>query len=87
MLAHKPSVIASAAVYLSLKSVDSAKPWTSTLEHYTKYTLEDIMPCAEQIVSIVQKAETASLQAIRKKYAQQKFGDAAGAAFRVKSAQ
>ena len=38
-----------------------------------------------EIISIVQQAETASLQAIRKKYAQQKFGDAAGAAFRVKS--
>ena len=58
---------------------------TSTLEYYTKYTAEDITTCANKIISIVQKAETASLQAIRKKYAQQKFGDAAGAAFRVKS--
>jgi hypothetical protein len=85
MLEFKPSVIASAAVLLALKASDSSKNWTSTLEFYTKYTQEDIAPCAKRIISIVQQAETASLQAIRKKYAQQKFGDAAGAAFRVKS--
>lgn len=85
MLEYKPSIIASAAVLLALKASDSSKSWTSTLEHYTKYTEGDIRPCAEKIISIVQQAETASLQAIRKKYAQQKFGDAAGAAFRVKS--
>ena len=89
MLAHKPSVIASAAVYLSLKSVNSANPWTSTLEQYTKYTLEDIMPCAMQMVAILQKAETSGdgkRVAIRDKYAQQMFGNATGAAFRIKSA-
>ena len=86
MLEFKPSVIASAAVLLALKSQDPNKKWSSTLEHYTKYTLEDITPCAEKIIAIVQKAEDrSSLQAIRKKYAQAKFGDAAGAAFRVKS--
>ena len=86
MLEFKPSVIASAAVLLALKSQDPNKQWSSTLEHYTKYTLEDITSCAEKIIAIVQKAEDrSSLQAIRKKYAQAKFGDAAGAAFRVKS--
>ena len=84
MLEFKPSIIASAAVLLALKASDPNKSWTSTLEFYTKYTQEDVTPCAERIINIVQKAETASLQAIRKKYAQQKFGDAAGAAFRVK---
>jgi hypothetical protein len=86
MLGFKPSVIASAAVLLALKSQDTSKQWSSTLEHYTKYTLEDITPCAQKIIAIVQQAEkSSSLQAIRKKYAQAKFGDAAGAAFRVKS--
>jgi cyclin B len=86
MLGFKPSIIASAAVLLALKSQDASKQWSSTLEHYTKYTLEDITPCAQKIIGIVQQAEkSSSLQAIRKKYAQAKFGDAAGAAFRVKS--
>ena len=85
MLEFKPSVIASAAVLLALKASDPNKNWTTTLEFYTKYTQEDITPCAERIIGIVQKAESASLQAIRKKYSQQKFGDAAGAAATVTS--
>lgn len=85
MLQHKPSMIAASAVYLAMKSINSPKCWTSTLEHYAKYSEADLQTCAKQIIDIVQKAPTAQLQAIRKKYAQAKFGDAAGAALRVKS--
>ena len=86
MLKYKPSTISAAAVYLALKAVNTANPWTSTLQHYSKYDLASIMPCAQDIVNIVQGTGTANLQAINKKYSQQKFGDAAGAAKTVKQA-
>ena len=84
MLKYKPSTISAAAVYLSLKAVNLT-PWTPTLEHYSGYQVGDIAQCAKDIIAIVQKASGASLQAIRKKYSQQKFGDAAGAAATVTS--
>jgi len=92
MLEFKPSLIASAAVLLALKATDPlllADPtrttlWTETLEFYTKYTLDEVTPCAQRIINIVQKAETSSLQAIRKKYAVEKFGYPVAAALRVK---
>lgn len=85
MLKYKPSEISAAAVYLAMRAVNSASPWTPTLEHYSKYALADVMPCARDIVNIVQNASSANLQAINKKYSQQKFGDAAGAAKTVTS--
>lgn len=87
MLKYKPSEISAAAVYLAMRAVHSPNRWTPTLEHYSKYTLSDIMPCARDIVNIVQNPGTnANLNAINKKYSAQKFGDAAGAAKTVTSA-
>ena len=85
MLKYKPSMIAASAVYLAMKAIKSTQAWTPTLEHYAVYREEQLTECARDIIAIVQQAPTASLQAIRKKYSQQKFGDAAGAAYTVKS--
>lgn len=85
MLKYKPSMIAASAVYLAMKAIKADQAWTPTLEHYAVYREEQLTQCARDIIAIVQQAPTASLQAIRKKYSQQKFGDAAGAAYTVKS--
>ncbi len=46
---------------------------TPTLEHYTTYTEEDILPCAAKIAKLVQNMDTAKQLAVRNKYASSKF--------------
>jgi len=78
-----PSEIAAAALAFSLKALDvEDKPlselWNSTLQYYSQYQLQDFAQTLQQVASMVltttKAPEKSKLLAIRKKYANKKFG-------------
>ena len=44
---------------------------------HSRYTLQEVMPCARRIVELMNRAGTTSLKAVFKKYNSPKFGEAA----------
>jgi len=72
-----PSKVAAAVVSLTLRVFRQAD-WTPTLQHYTKYQLQDLQPCLALLAQTLQgSAPTAGqqpLQAVRDKYRSSKFG-------------
>jgi hypothetical protein len=84
-MAHvKPSMIAAAALALSLKVLDRmdedkpiAEMWNSTLVHYTTYTFDMISDTVEKIASLILTTSKASPKdkyvAVRKKYEDKKL--------------
>jgi len=78
-----PSEVAAAALAFSLKALDvDERPlseiWTTTLEYYSQYSLNDIAQIVQDIANIVlattRAPEKSKLLAIRKKYSNKKFG-------------
>ncbi|KAL8570837.1 G2/mitotic-specific cyclin-B [Nucella lapillus] len=67
-----PSLIAAAALYLSIKLLDDS-PWTPTLEYYSTYSEDQIRPTATKLASLVIRAETSKQTAIRNKYSTSKL--------------
>ncbi|XP_048736661.1 G2/mitotic-specific cyclin-B-like [Ostrea edulis] len=72
MVQYNPSQIAAAALCLSMKLLDGSK-WTDTLSHYSSYSEKDLLPLMQKLCSLVVKAETYKLTAVRTKYASSKF--------------
>jgi len=78
-LDHSSSVIAASATYLARAMTRSSRPtvetiWNDTLEHYTGYSVEDIMPCVEslnQLISI--QNSNYAYKAIFRKYSSSKL--------------
>ena len=83
-LAHVlPSEVAAVALAFSLKALDSedkalSELWSTTLQYYSQYSLEEIASTLKQVATIVlatsRAPEKSMLLAIRKKYANKKFG-------------
>ncbi|KAK3602761.1 hypothetical protein CHS0354_027757 [Potamilus streckersoni] len=67
-----PSQVAAGALCLAMKLLDGSK-WTDTLRHYSSYTEEEIMPTIQKLASLVAKAETSKLTAVKTKYSSSKF--------------
>ena len=59
-----PSLIASAALCLSIKLIDKLDKleWNKTLEHYSTYSGEDLKPYVSKIARLVLKTETSKNQ-------------------------
>ena len=74
MLKYLPSTICASAVYLALKTCGHT-PWTADLEKHSTYTEADLQACVRDIHELHKKATTNSLQAVRKKYTEQKHGN------------
>jgi len=82
-MAHlKPSLIAAAALALSLKVLDHdnrpvSELWTPTLVHYTSYKFKEISETVSKLAELVlttsKAPETAKLLAVRKKYEDKKM--------------
>jgi len=81
-----PSEIAASALAFSLKALDvEDKPlselWNETLRYYSQYELKDISETIQQVAHMVltttKAPEKSKLLAIRKKYANKKFGKVA----------
>ncbi|KAL3866550.1 hypothetical protein ACJMK2_043841 [Sinanodonta woodiana] len=67
-----PSMVAAGALCLAMKLLDGSK-WTDTLSHYSSYSEEEIMPTIQKLASLVAKAETSKLTAVKTKYSSSKF--------------
>lgn len=63
----------------SLKGGTCQCDWTPTLEHYTKYSRNDLLPVARSILDeiVLQKQKQPDLIAVQKKYRHAKYGNVA----------
>ena len=77
MLQYLPSTIAASAVYLALKTMGQT-PWTAELKQHACYTEAALVPCVRDMNALHKAAPTNNLQAVRKKYAQEKHGAVSG---------
>lgn len=78
MAHYRPSEIAASSLFLSLKLLKTSademnKFWTPTLEFYSRYSAEHLMPIVKKIAEIVKNAPTAKLRAVYNKYQSSKF--------------
>jgi len=77
MLQYLPSTIAASAIYLALKTMGQT-PWTPELKQHACYTEAALVPCVRDMNALHKNAPTNNLQAVRKKYAQEKHGAVSG---------
>jgi G2/mitotic-specific cyclin-B, other len=70
LIKYKPSNIAAAAIALTQKIL---KNFSRTLKDLTPCTDSEVRLCAKDLGLVLQKAETCSLQAVRKKFMHLKF--------------
>ena len=77
MLKYLPSTIAAAATYLSLKTMGQTA-WTPELMQHSCYNEGQILPCVRDMHALHKNAAANNLQAVRKKFAQEKHGSVSG---------
>ncbi|KAM7342514.1 cyclin B isoform 2-T2 [Cochliomyia hominivorax] len=79
---YKPSEIAAASLFLSLNLLKensnipsglNNKHWNSTLEWYSRYSVEHLRPIAKKLASVARNAPHAKLKAVYTKYQASKF--------------
>jgi len=73
MIQYTPSLVAAAAALLSNKLLRQHPAWSSCIAQITVHTEAEVKACAREMCGLLDAAETHSLQAIRKKYSQDKF--------------
>eukprot|EP01124_Arcella_intermedia_P024138 TRINITY_DN39_c0_g1_i3.p1 TRINITY_DN39_c0_g1~~TRINITY_DN39_c0_g1_i3.p1 ORF type:complete len:396 (-),score=52.64 TRINITY_DN39_c0_g1_i3:112-1212(-) len=73
---YTASQIAAGSVYVARMMTDKA-PWTSTLEHYTTYSLGEVLPVARDMNDFLKAYGKSSLKAAKKKYSSSKYGQVA----------
>merc|ERR1711981_298301 len=77
-LAHiPPSLLASAALYLSLMiqepGASLTSVWSPTLQYYSTYRQEDVLPVVSSLAAVLSKAGETKLKAVHTKYSSRKF--------------
>lgn len=72
MLRYRASVTAAAALYLSRKIHQSQDRWQNA--HFSE---NELKACAKDLCSLAQNAEKGNLQAVRKKFALERFSEVA----------
>ena len=77
-LAHiPPSLLASAALYLSLMILVPGSTltsvWSPTLQYYSTYRMEDVLPVVSSLASVLMKRGQSKLRAVHAKYSSRKF--------------
>jgi len=70
MIRHHPSLLVSSAIYLSNKLLRKEPAWPEVLFRKTGFNEDYLVAPAREICQLYESAETNSLQAVRKKYAQ-----------------
>jgi cyclin B len=76
-LKYLPSMVAASAVYLALKTMGQPC-WGQELAEHTSYTEAALLPCVRDMNQVHKDAPKNNLQAVRKKYAQEKHGAVSG---------
>ena len=75
-VAVQASMSAAASLHLSLLLLEpqtSSSVWNSSLEFYSGYTSETLMPIVKRMATVLVNAEAHRLQAVRSKYSSRKF--------------
>lgn len=67
-----PSQQAAAALYLAMKVYD-AGDWSLTLQHYSGYSEEDVLPCMRKMAQLLMETRTSKQQAVMNKYSSSRF--------------
>ncbi|KAH9320179.1 hypothetical protein KI387_021948, partial [Taxus chinensis] len=68
-LRYLPSMIAASAVFVARMTLDPGTcPWSSTLQHYTGYTVSDMRDCIHALHHLQLNRKGCALTAIREKY-------------------
>ncbi|XP_002738046.1 G2/mitotic-specific cyclin-A-like isoform X2 [Saccoglossus kowalevskii] len=71
---YSQSTIAASAVCLANHTLHpNQQPWTATLEHYTSFTFQDILPCVRDLHHTFVNSVNNQQQAVREKYKTQKL--------------
>jgi len=77
LLHYFPSKIAAAAVFISMKMKYRSEPndklWSSNMQFYTKYTLEDIRPVVKALAKMIIDAPKAKEKAVYSKYSNSSY--------------
>jgi hypothetical protein len=74
MLKHHPSMLASAALFLSMKILKKEhSQWTDKLRVATQFSEQQIRQCAKDLCILLQNIEKCSLKAVKKKFSLSKF--------------
>ncbi len=68
MLKHHPSMLASAALYLSNKIIKKPEAWCSKLAYSAQYKESQVRPCAKDLCILLQGVEKHMLKAVQKKF-------------------
>jgi len=72
MVRYSPSHLAAAALLLSNKLLRRQPSWTASLARRTGLTEQVLRECAREICGLLEMAEASQMQAVRKKFSQQK---------------
>ncbi len=72
---YASSNIAASAIYLAHKMTKRPKPWDEALERHSQFTEQQVRVCAKELFVLLTEAQTSSLQAVKKKFANPKFGE------------
>jgi len=70
---HPASHLAASALFLANKIMKVSPAWSEALQTGTGYSESQIKGCAKEMCALLQAAEKASLQAVRKKFSQSQF--------------
>lgn len=73
MLVHSYSLISAASLYVALRTLDKPEAFPHKLSRHSNYTRAEVLPCAGQLVKLMQRAPTHTLNAVYKKYSKEKF--------------
>eukprot|EP00092_Neocalanus_flemingeri_P040806 GFUD01044423.1.p1 GENE.GFUD01044423.1~~GFUD01044423.1.p1 ORF type:complete len:401 (-),score=120.91 GFUD01044423.1:292-1494(-) len=72
-----PSKLSAAALALAMRMLDPASSlesvWSSSLVHYTKYTMEEMRPTIGRLANVLISAPTAKLATVYQKYSNKKL--------------
>jgi cyclin B len=74
MLRHTPSLLASAAIYISNR-IAKKDGWNDCLTRNAKLEENVVKVCAKEVLGILQAQETSQLQAIKRKFSSSKFNE------------
>ena len=77
MCSVPPSVLAASALALAMRALDTESKlgdvWSTTLQHYTQYSLAQLKPVIHQLAAILVAAPNAKLATVYQKYGHKKF--------------
>jgi len=65
---YPPSMVVSAAVMMSNEYLGRQLVWPPAMVHHSRYSEATLRPCASDLQLLLATAQTASLQAVRRKY-------------------